>query len=119
MGQRLEEIDSVPGYLPDNNIIRRDLLDYAIEVEHFDEHIGLMLQALEEIGELDNTVVIITSDHGMSFPRIKGQAYFDSNHIPMAIMWKNGIKNPGRVEDDYFSTIDIAPTILELAGVSG
>lgn len=118
-GKRLEEIDSVPGYLPDNNIIRRDLLDYAIEVEHFDEHIGLMLQALEEIGELDNTVVIITSDHGMSFPRIKGQAYFDSNHIPMAIMWKNGIKNPGRVEDDYFGTIDIAPTILELAGVSG
>lgn len=118
-GRRLEEIDKVPGYLPDNDIVRRDLLDYAIETEHFDKHIGMMLQTLEEIGELDNTVVIITSDHGMSFPRVKGQAYFDSNHIPLAIMWKNGIKEPGRVEDDYYSTIDIAPTILELAGISG
>jgi arylsulfatase A-like enzyme len=77
-----------------------------------------MLQKLEEIGELDNTLVIVTADNGMPFPRIKGQVYEYSNHLPLAIMWPDGIKNPGRVVDDFVNFIDFTPTYLELAGLS-
>ena len=94
------------------------MLDYAVEVEHFDKHLGLILQSLEEIGELDNTVIIVTSDHNMPFPRCKGQEYYNSNHIPMAVMWKNGIRHPGRQINEYISVIDLAPTILKVAGIS-
>lgn len=118
LGKNITQIDSVPSYWPDNNIVRTDMLDYAIEVEHFDEHLGRILQILEEAGELDNTIIIATSDHGMPFPRCKGQEYLNSNHIPFAVMWKDGIKNPGRRVEEYISTIDIAPTLLEIADVS-
>ena len=47
-------------------------MDYALEVEWFDEQIGRVMKILEEHGELANTLIIITSDHGMPFPRIKG-----------------------------------------------
>lgn len=71
------------------------MLDYALEVEHVDNHLAKMFAELERRGELDNTLVIFTSDHGMPFPRVKGYAYFDSNHIPLAIRWPNGIKRAG------------------------
>jgi arylsulfatase A-like enzyme len=74
-----------------------------------------MLEKLEELGELENTLVIVTSDNGMPFPRIKGQVYEYSNHLPLAVMWPAGIKKPGRVIDDFISFIDFAPTFLELA----
>ena len=54
----------------------------------------------------------------MPFPRIKGQEYEYSNHLPLAIMWKNGIKNPGRVVNDFVSFIDFAPTFLQIADIS-
>jgi N-sulfoglucosamine sulfohydrolase len=117
LGKSLSDLDKVPSYWPDNEVVRTDILDYAIEVEYFDQHIVKMLNTLEERGELENTIVIITSDHGMPFPRIKGQAYEMSNHVPLAIMWKNGIKNKGRKIDDFISFIDFAPTILELARI--
>ena len=74
---------------------------------------------LEERGELENTIVVVTADNGMPFPRIKGQEYEYSNHLPLAIMWKEGIENPGRVIDDFVSFIDFAPTFLEVADVDG
>lgn len=117
-GKNVEQIDSVPSYWPDNEVVRTDMLDYALEVEHFDKHLGRILQTLEEEGELDNTLVIVTSDHGMPFPRCKGQEYNNSNHIPMAVMWKGGLVNGGRKVSDYISVIDIAPTVLEVAGIS-
>lgn len=116
-GKRTEQIDTVPEYWPDNELVRTDMLDYALEIEHFDKHLGRILQTLEEEGELENTIIVVTSDHGMPFPRCKGQEYNNSNHVPMAVMWKNGIKKPGRTVDDYISLIDIAPTLLEAVGV--
>lgn len=116
-GKNINQIDEVPPFWPDNEVTRNDMLDYAFEVEHFDSHLHQMLNALEAQGELDNTVVVVTSDNGMPFPRIKGQEYELSNHLPLAIMWKKGIKKPGRTIDDYVSFIDFAPTFLELAGL--
>jgi N-sulfoglucosamine sulfohydrolase len=118
-GKTLGEIDEVPSVWPDNEIIRNDMLDYAFEIEYFDQHLQQMLDILEETGQLDNTIIIVTADNGMPFPRIKGEAYEYSNHLPLAVMWKDGINNPGRRVDDYVSFIDFAPTFLELAQVDG
>jgi len=117
-GRTTNEVDRVPGYWPDTDTVRTDMLDYAIEVEHFDTHLGRMLATLEKRGELQNTVVIVTSDHGMPFPRAKGQAYDSSNHVPLALMWPGGIAGPGRTIDAYVSLIELAPTIIQLAGLS-
>ncbi len=117
-GKSLDEIDQVPTFWPDVDSIRIDMLDYAFEIEYFDLHLKRMLQKLEELGELENTLVIVTSDNGMPFPRIKGQVYEYSNHLPLAVMWQNGIKNPGRVVHDFVNFIDFAPTFLELAGLT-
>jgi len=116
-GKKLSEIDRVPGYWPDNKAVRGDMLDYAFEVEHFDRHLGRMLETLEKKGLLENTLVIVTSDHGMPFPRVKGNTYNFANKVPFAAMWKRGITKPGRVVDDFISFIDIAPTFIELAGL--
>ncbi len=115
--KQISDIDSVPAFWPDNEIVRNDMLDYALEVEYADWHLGLMIKALEERGLLENTIIIQTSDHGMPFPRGKAQEYEYSNHVPMAIMWPKGIKNPGRTVKDMVSFIDFAPTFLELAGI--
>ncbi len=117
-GKSPGQIDEVPVFWPDVDTIRNDMLDYAFEIEYFDSHLQKMLDKLEAIGELRNTIVIVTADNGMPFPRIKGQVYEYSNHLPLAIMWPNEIKNPGRIVDDFVNFIDFAPTFLELAGLS-
>lgn len=116
-GKKVSDIGKIFNFWPDNETVRNDMLDYAYEIEHFDNHLVKMLEILEERGELENTIVIVTADNGMPFPRIKGQSYEYSNHVPLAIMWGKGIKNPGRRIYDFLSFIDFAPTLLEVAGV--
>ena len=105
----------VPGFLPDTDTIRGDLLDYAVEIEWFDLHLQRILKHLEEMGELENTLVIVTSDNGMPFPRAKANAYEYGIHLPLAMAWPESIV-PGRIVEDPVSFVDFAPTILELAG---
>lgn len=116
-GKNIIDIDSVPAFWPDNEIVRNDMLDYALEIEYADSHLGRMVENLEKRGLLENTIIVFTSDHGMPFPRGKAQEYEYSNHVPMAIMWPEGIKNPGRKVEDMVSFVDFAPTFLELAGI--
>ncbi len=118
-GKNTDQIDKVPDFWPDTDSVRSDMLDYAFELEWFDQHLVKMLDILEKRGELDNTIIVVTADNGMPFPRAKGQAYEYSNHMPLAIMWPKGISNPGRVVEDFVSFIDFAPTFLEVAGISG
>ena len=116
-GKKLNMIKKVPNYWPDSTAIRHDLLDYALEIEYADNHVQKILKELKEKGQLENTLIIYTSDHGMPFPRVKGNQYENANHVPLAIMWKNKIKTTDRKIDDYISFIDIAPTLLEVAGL--
>lgn len=116
-GKKLSDIDRVPSYWPDNDTIRSDLLDYAFEVEHIDRHLVRMLDELARRGQLEKTLIVVTSDHGMPFPRAKGQAYPDSNRVPLAICWSEGIKQPGRIINDFVNFTDVAPTFLDIAGV--
>lgn len=116
-GKQLADIDHVPAFWPDNDSVRTDMLDYAYELEYFDQHLQQMLALLEAQGELDNTVVVVTADNGMPFPRIKGQPYEYAHHLPLAIRWPAGIQHAGRRIEDFVSFIDLAPTLLEVAGV--
>jgi arylsulfatase A-like enzyme len=111
------DLGRLPAYWPDTPKVRGDLQDYAREVEHFDAHLGRMLALLEERGLLANTLVVVTSDNGPPFPRMKGQAYEASTHLPLALRWPEGIRAPGRRVDDFVSFIDLAPTLLDLAGL--
>lgn len=115
LGKKLEDV-VVPSYLPDVTAVRSDLADYSIEVEWGDAHIGKALDALKAAGELENTLVIVTSDHGMPFPYVKGQIHADGFHIPLAMRWGAAIK-PGRVVEDFINVRDFAPTFMELAGL--
>ncbi|MFO1062814.1 MAG: sulfatase-like hydrolase/transferase [Pirellulales bacterium] len=115
--KQLTDIDRVPQYWPDDETVRHDMLDYAYEVEHVDKHLGRMLDALKQRGLWDNTLVIVTSDHGMPFPRCKGYAYPDSNHVPLAVRWPAHIRQPGRKIDDYVNFTDLAAVILDAAGI--
>jgi N-sulfoglucosamine sulfohydrolase len=117
-GRSPADIDRVPGYWPDHPTVRQDLLDYAFEVEHFDRHLERMLASLDRRGLSSNTLVVVTSDHGPPFPRVKGQAYPFANHVPFAARWPAGIHLPGRVLHDFVSFVDLAPTFLELAGLT-
>lgn len=117
-GKKLSDIDNVPDFWMDNDTVRNDMLDYALEVEYFDKQLGKVLQVLEDAGELENTIIVVTSDNGMPFPRVKGHVYEYDNHLPLAIMWKGQISNPGRVISEYVSFIDFAPTFLDLAGLN-
>jgi arylsulfatase A-like enzyme len=76
-----------------------------------------MIAELEKRGLLENTLIVVTADHGMPFPRSKGNANVQANHVPFATMWKKGIANPGRVINDFISFVDLAPTFVEVAGL--
>lgn len=114
-GKELEQAE-VPGFLPDHPEIRSDLLDYAFEIERFDSDCGLMLDQLEAAGELDNTLVIITSDNGMPFPRAKANCYEYGVHMPLAIRWPQAAPG-GRVWEDLIGFVDLTATIYAAAGV--
>ncbi|MCM8536185.1 MAG: sulfatase [Lentisphaeraceae bacterium] len=107
----------VPPFLPDNEVTRNDILDYAYEIEWFDKHLGEILDFLEEKGELDNTLVIVTADNGMPFPRAKANLYELGTHVPMAISWGKNFKTGSRVKTPVSST-QVAATIFEVTGIS-
>ena len=116
-GKDIVDIDKMYEFWPDNPIVRNDLLDYALEIEYFDSHLQKMIDQLKHSGQLNNTIIVVTADNGMPFPRIKGQEYELSNHMPLAIMWPDGITKKGRKVNDFISFIDFAPTFLELAQI--
>ena len=107
----------VPQIFPDHPIVRNDLLDYFVEIEHFDTMVGRAIAALEKRGQLDNTIVVVTSDHGMPFPRAKASLYDAGTRVPLAIRWPGGIKNPGRGHGRIINLSTLAPTFLEAAGL--
>lgn len=114
-GMSPDEVE-VPPFLPDTPEVRRDILDYYYEVQAFDAEVGRLLQTLEARGLSDNTLIVMTSDNGMPFPRAKTNLYGSGTHMPLAMRWSTGILTPGRVVDGLVSFTDFAPTFLELCG---
>lgn len=125
-GQALWRLDpdqlqgKMPPFLPDVAAVREDLADYFGEILAFDTALGLLLKRLEQTGELDQTIVVVSGDHGApGFPHGKCNLYDFGVSVPLAIRW--GTQPPqhrGRVVDDLVSLTDLAPTFLQAASVA-
>lgn len=115
-GKKLTDIDHVPAYWPDNATIRGDMLDYSTEIEAFDKEVGGLLAVLKKTGHAKNTIVIVTSDHGMPFPRVKGHTYDDAHRVPFIVHWPGVTKSTQRVSE-LITLTDLAPTLFELFSV--
>ena len=106
----------LPAFLPDVDDIREDVADYLGECMAVDAGLGVLLRRLEEIGELDNTLVVVSGDHGIpGFPRAKCNLYDIGCEVALAARWPGRIP-PGRVVDDFVNLMDLAPTFMEAAG---
>ena len=105
----------VPEFYPDVEEIRNDIADYYFEIQRFDSDVGKAIELLDSLDELENTIVVITGDHGMPFPRCKANLYDLGVRVPLVISWGNFFQK-GKVVNDFVSLTDLAPTFLELSG---
>ncbi|HTN74489.1 MAG TPA: sulfatase [Pirellulaceae bacterium] len=122
-GQTLWGIDpqslagKLPPFLADVPEVREDLADYLGEAQAVDAALGLMMKRLEATGELDNTLIVVSGDHGPpGFPHGKCNLYDFGTRVSLAMRW--GGAKPGRVVDDLISLTDLAPTFLEVGQVA-
>jgi len=106
----------VPPFLIDGPQTREDLASYYHEISRLDRFVGDVLAELERQGVAENTYVIFTADNGRPFPRCKTRLYDSGVKTPF-IVWRPGAIKPGRTES-LVSVIDIAPTVLQLAGAA-
>jgi uncharacterized sulfatase len=107
----------MPPVLPDEPLIREDMADYLGEVMAFDAACAVLIKMVEEMGELDNTIVVISGDHGIpGFPRGKCNVHDFGSQVPLAIRWPEKIA-AGRNVKVPVSLIDLAPTFLAAAGL--
>lgn len=106
----------MPPYLPDVPEVREDLADYFGEIAAWDHAIGLLIEAVEKAGELDNTLIVISGDHGApGFPHGKCNLYGFGTGVCLSVTGP-GVQG-GRVVDDFVNLTDLAPTFLEAAGL--
>lgn len=106
----------VPAWLPYAPEVRQDILDYYYEIERFDREVGEILHLLEESGQMENTIVVITGDNGMPFPRAKANLYDGGTHVPLAMQWLAGFEG-GKTITQLVSLVDLTPTFLSAAGL--
>lgn len=112
---------ALPPYYPDHPVIRKDYADYLDSARRLDGKIGRILEQLERDGLADNTVVIFMGDNGESHIRGKQFCYEEGLRVPMIIRWPAGLTPPahykvGSVDERLIEAIDVAPTLLSLAG---
>ncbi|MED5453821.1 MAG: sulfatase [Verrucomicrobiota bacterium] len=106
----------IPGFLFDDPKVREELALYYSSVRRADDCVGKILEALDNSGEAENTVVIFLSDHGMPLPFAKTQLYHHSTHSPWIIRWP-GVTRSGKVDDVHMvSAVDMLPTLLDIVG---
>lgn len=103
----------MPPFLPDVPEIRQDLADYFGEVSAFDAGLGVLIEALRQRGELDNTIIVVSGDHGApGFPHGKCNLYDFGTRVPLVVAGP-GVPG-GRVVDDFTILPDLAPTFLTI-----
>jgi N-sulfoglucosamine sulfohydrolase len=108
----------IPPYLPDNEIVRKDLSQFYSSIQGVDDCIGNILEMLEECGLKDDTLFIYTTDHGEAYPRAKCTLYDPGIKTLLLMSYPNSddIKK-GNVYNQMISNIDLMPTLLDLIGV--
>ncbi len=107
----------VPYHLPDTPEVRRDLADYYQSVSRMDRGVGLLLDVLRELGQLEDTLIIFISDNGMPFPGAKTTLYSAGIHLPLIVSCPG--QPQGRSTDALASYVDLVPTILDWTQAKG
>jgi N-sulfoglucosamine sulfohydrolase len=108
----------IPGYLFDDPVVRTEMAHYFSSVRRADDAVGEILDALEESGQAENTVVIFLSDHGMGMPFVKTQLYHHSTHTPLVVRWP-GVTKAGSVDREHvIAGVDFLPTLLDIVGAN-
>ncbi|MEI9917493.1 MAG: sulfatase [Bacteroidota bacterium] len=105
----------VPATLVDTEGTRIDLAAYYSEIERLDSSIGQLEKELQAQGIADNTMIIFMADNGRPFPGSKTRLYDRGVKTPLIIKWPARIRQTGKVCNSLVSSIDIAPTILDIA----
>jgi N-sulfoglucosamine sulfohydrolase len=107
----------LPKHLPDVPEFREDFGSYLGEIQAFDAQVGVLVKRLEEEGELDNTIIVISGDHGApGFPGGKCNLYDFGVNVTLAIRWPG--QPGGRYIEDFVNLMDLAPTFMEVGGVA-
>lgn len=107
----------LPSFLHDDDATRGDLASYHNEVSRFDHFVGQVVGELEKEGTLANTLILVLADNGRPFPRAKTRLHDSGMKTYLVAHWPAGLAQPGKSAAGLVSVIDIAPTILEVAGV--
>lgn len=102
-----------PNFLPDTPETRSDLADFNTTAHQYDNGIGQVLDCLEKTGLSEKTLVIITTDHGIAFPRAKCNLYDPGIGVLLMMRGPRGFKG-GKVIDSMVSHVDVFPTICDL-----
>jgi N-sulfoglucosamine sulfohydrolase len=107
----------LPKHLPDVPEFREDFASYLGEIQAFDAQVGVLVKRLEEAGELDHTVIVISGDHGApGFPGGKCNLYDFGTNVTLAIRWPG--QPGGRLIHDFVNLMDLAPTFMEIGGAA-
>lgn len=115
-GKKLSDV-KLPPWMPDLPECRSHFLDYYAAIEEFDRQLEGALALLDQSGLAENTMVVVTSDNGMSIPRGKTYLYDWGVRMPLAVRWPGRVR-PGRRVTDFVNFTDFAPTFLEAAGLA-
>jgi N-sulfoglucosamine sulfohydrolase len=108
---------TMPGFLPDTPLSRREVTAYYNSVRRADDSFGNVMKALKDTGVYDHTLIVFFSDHGMPFPFAKTAMYYHSTHTPLMVRWP-GVTKAGIADDEHVvGTVDILPTLLEVIGI--
>lgn len=106
----------IPPYMPDTPEVREDFRLYYDEIGRLDQYVGKVVAEIEKQGATDNTMIIFMSDNGRPFPGDKTTLYDGGIRTPWIVKWPAIIK-PAQRSTSLVSSVDIAPTCLELAGL--
>jgi len=106
----------VPEYFPDNEIIRHDFAVNYSNLKRLDDQIGTVIVDLKEDGLYENSIIFFYGDHGGPFPRHKRALYDTGLKVPMIIKFSKN-QNAGAIDNRLISFLDLAPTVLSLAGI--
>ena len=108
---------SVPPYLPNSDIVKRDMKRMYSNIIEMDNKVGLILKQLEEDNLLESTIVVFYTDHGGPLPREKRLLYDSGIKVPMIIRYPNQLR-AGEIDDRLISFVDFAPTLLSMVNIS-
>lgn len=106
----------VPAHWPDYPEMRGQLADYFGEINRLDRRIGEVVQVLRDYQVFEETLLVFLGDNGAALPHGKGSLYDPGSNVPCILRWP-GVIQPGRESRDLLSGEDLAPTLLEAAGV--